>query len=283
MNPVLELDSTAGGVRGGLPNPKPTGFPILPLALLLLLLLPVFPNPPNGFPPKPPNALEGVVKGLSGEDVGLLNPPKKLVVDDLSGVAPPKRDFGVELLPKIFVEPPKREVVEELVLKVGVDFVFDGSDVDIDGEPNVNADLSSVEDGFELNSVDVEEFPSANVGAGGPVGEGLVTAGAEGRVKLKPLLGALLASDVGVNPPELVEGPGKEDGLENPAKAAGGAGIAGSGATGLGGAGVIVGAAKRTDGPGSGPSGTLFFGEFPSEPVKCLSHTFWILRRLETY
>ena len=66
--------------------------------------------------------------------------------------------------------------------------------------------------------------------------------------------------------------------------------LRGAGVGNLGG-GVVVdegaldklGALNRTDGPGSGPSGSVFLGEFLKEPVSCLSHTDWMARRLAAY
>ena len=44
-----------------------------------------------------------------------------------------------------------------------------------------------------------------------------------------------------------------------------------------------LGALNRIDGPGSGPSGSVFLGELLKEPVSCLSHTDWMARRLMAY
>jgi hypothetical protein len=192
LNPVLELLSGTENVFGGLPKPKPTGLPILPLPLGGLAV----PKPVNDFPAKAPKVPGGVV-GLSPEDDDEERPkPRKGL--ELSGL--PKRlvvveksfGFGVKLLPNKLV------VAGLLFPNSGCEELPNGVDFadSVANEPKVNVDLVS---GCESNVDPAAEVPKANVGAGGPVGKELVDS-PDGNEKVKPELDALEASGIDVNP-----------------------------------------------------------------------------------
>jgi hypothetical protein len=176
-----------------------------------------------------PNGLDGLSELIAPNE--LL--PKRLLVGAGSW------DLDTELLPKKFgagLALPNIEVADGPLPNSGVCLVA-GVRSDVDDESKANADSSS---GF-LTSAAAEEPPIAKVGAGGPAVDEPVIVDEEGNVKLKFLLGALEASNVGVNPPlEAVsfeeDGDVAGNGLRNPSKLGGGVGINGSGTEGLGGA-----------------------------------------------
>jgi hypothetical protein len=124
-----------------------------------------------------------------------------------------------------------------------------------------------------------------NVGAGGPPKDSAVGAGVEGNVN--PVDGLEPSVVVGGVKPlgfELEEGMLELAEGFNP-EVLGGMGVDNLGADVAADADVFdkLGALNRIDGPGSGPSGSVFLGELLKEPVSCLSHTDWMARRLAVY
>lgn len=251
------------------------------------------PNPPNGL--------------VSFSVLVLPNPPNTLVVLDISEVLYDPKGEGTVVLsfslsslspnteavddpPNKFVEeedPPKRDP-EDVELEVrlpnnDVDFgmSFGGSSVVLLAREEAKK-FGMVEEGLLSESV---VPPKPNVGAGGPPEDSEVGVGVE--YSINPVGGLRLSVAVGgVKPlgfepregvPELAGGFGPE--------ALGGVGMDSLGAD------VVVdegapdklGALNKIDGPGSGPSGSVFLGELLKEPVSCLSHTDWIARRLTAY
>ena len=264
------------------------------------------PAPPKGFvveedveAPNPPN-------GLAGFSVLVFpNPLKTLFVaevpDDPKGEGVLVLSFSLSSLspntevvdpPNKFVvveeeDPPKKDP-EDVELEVR----FPKNEVDLGlSFGGSSAGFFAREDAKKFGMVEGGLLsepvvpPKPNVGAGGPPEDSEVGAGVGWNVN--PVNGfELSVVDGGVKPlgfepkegtPELVEDFGPEV---------------------LGGvdvdnfwAGVVVdegaldrlGALNRTDGPGSGPSGSVFLGEFLKEPVSCLSHTDWMARRLAAY
>ena len=323
---VESEDVITGGVLGGLPKVKPTGFPMLPPEVPEVVVVddapkvnfvPVDGNPPNGdgvdlslselVPPKrlvvedveapnPPNGLVGF------SVLALPDPPNTLVVIGFSEVlGDPKRE-GVVVLsfslssfsPNTVDVPPNKLVVEDPPKR-------DPEDVELELKfPNSEFDLgmsfagSSVvfftrEEAKKFGMVEESLLSEPgvplkpNVGAGGPPGDSEVGAGTEGNVnpvndfELSVVVGGV--KPLGFEPREgafeLAEG-------FNP-KVLGYVGNLGVDV--VVDAGVLdkLGALNRIDGPGSGPSGRVFLGELPKEPVSCLSHTDWMARRLAAY
>jgi len=243
------------------------------------------PNPPNGLIgfsvlvlPNPPNAV--VVAGFSDAldvprrdgvvvlsfSLSSLNlntevvddPPNELTVVEEDD--PPKGDSeGVELE----AEFPNSEV--------GFGLSFGGSSVVLFAREEVKK-FGMVEEGLLFKPV---VLLKPNVGAGGPPKDSEVGAGVGGN---ENPVGGLKPSVVAgsVKPPGL--GP-KEGVLEfaegfNP-EVLGGMGVDNLGADVAVDVDVFdkLGALNRIDGPGSGPSGSVFLGELLKEPVSCLSHT----------
>lgn len=329
VNSLFSVDSedvVTGGVLGGLPKVKPTGFPMLPPEVPEVVVVddapkvnfvPVDGNPPNGdgadlslsepVPPKrlvvedveapnPPNGL------VSFSVLVLPGPPNTLVVAGFSEVlGDPKRE-GVVVLSfslssfspntvdvppnKLVVEgPPKRDPEDvELELKFpnsefDLEMSFAGSSVVFFAREEVKK-FGMVEESL-LSEPTVPLKP--NVGAGGPPEDSDVGAGTEGNAnpvndfELSVVVGGV--KPLGFEPREgafeLAEG-------FNP-KVLGCVGNLGVDV--VVDAGVLdkLGALNRIDGPGSGPSGRVFLGELPKEPVSCLSQTDWMARRLAAY
>ena len=282
---------------------------------------PVGGNPPNGEGDGVGLSLSGPVlpKMLVAEDVpnppkGLVsfsvlvlpNPPNTLVVADFSEVPyDPKGDGAVvlsfslsSLSPNTEVAdgPPKTFVVEEEDPPKR-----DPEDVELEDEfPNNEVDLGASFSGSSVVFLAREEakkfgmveegllselvvLPKPNVGAGGPPEDSDVgfewNVNPVGGFELSVVVGGekLLGFKEMEGVFELVEG-------FNP-EVLGGVGMDNLGAD------VVVdedapdklGALNRMDGPGSGPSGSVFLGELLKEPVSCLSHTDWIARRLAAY
>ena len=250
------------------------------------------PNPPNGLAtfsvlvlPNPPNAL--VVAGFSK----VLGDSKEVVLSfPLSSVSPDTE--VVDDPPNMLVaveeeEPPKKDPEDvELELKfpndeAGLRPSFGGSSVVFFATEEAKK-FEIVEEGL-LSKPRVLLKP--NVGAGGPPEVSEVCAGVGGNVN--PVDGFELSVVVGSVKPlgfepkegvlELVEG-------FNP-EVLGGVGMDNLGADVAVDVGVLdkLGALNRMEGPGSGPSGSVFLGELLREPVSCLSHTDWMARRLAEY
>ena len=252
----------------------------------------VAPNPPNGLAgfsvlvfPNPPKTLgarevpddpkgDGIVvlsfslSSLSPNTEVVGGPPNGFVVVEEEG--PPKRDpEDVELEVRF----PKNEV--DLGLSFG------GSSVGFFTREDAKK-FGMVEGGLLSEPV---VLPKPNVGAGGPPEDSEVGAGVERNVN--PVSGFGLSVVVGgVKPPGFGPGEDMPELVEDFGPwVLGGAGVGNLGV------GVVVdegvfeklGALNRTDGPGSGPSGSVFLGEFLKEPVSCLSHTDWMARRLAAY
>ena len=280
---------------------------------------PVDGNPPNGErdgmglslselePPKIFDVEEGVEvpnppNGLASFSVLVLpNPPNALVVADFSEVPDdPKRDdlalsFSLSSLspnaevvndpPNKFVvaeeEDPKRDPEDVELYGVGFGLSFgDSSVVFLAREEAKKFGIVGVS---LLSELVVP--PKLNVGAGGPP-EGSEVGVGVGR-NVNPVVGFELSEVIrGVKPLgfELKEGTLKLAEGFGP-EALGGVGIDNFGAEVVVDEGELVklGALKRIDGPGSGPSGRVFLGEFLREPVSCLSHTDWMVRRLVAY
>jgi len=305
-------DVVTGGVPGGLPKVKPTGLPRLPPEVPGVIVVedapkvnfPVDGNPPNGdgvdlslsklVPPKrvvvddveapnPPN-------GLTGFSVLVLpGPPNTVVVTSFSDVPDdPRRDGVVVLSFSLSSLNPNTEVVDDPPNELVVVEEEDPPKRDSEGF-ELEAEFPNKEVGFGLSfggsSVaffareEVKKFemvevgllpvvlPKPNVGAGGPPKDSEVGAGIEGNVNpvdgfepsagFKPKEGVLEFAE-GFNPEVL-----------------GGIGMDNLGADAAVGVDVFdkLGALNRIDGPGSGPSGSVFLGELLKEPVSCLSHT----------
>ena len=305
---VVSEDVVTGGVLGGLPNVKPTGLPMLPpevpgvvvvddppnvnfvpedgnppnrVGLSLSELIPPkklvvdedveAPNPPNGFAafsvlaaPDPPNTL--VVAALSE----VLDDPKKGVAVfsfSLSSLSPNTEVFEGPPNKFVVVEGlPNREPVDvELELElpnngVNLGVSFGTSSVAFLAREEAKK-FGIVEEGLLSGPVLV---PKPNVGAGGPPEDSEIGAGTGGNVN--PVDGFELSMNVGgVKPLGLVLK--LPEGLDP--KVLEGVGVDNFGV------GVLdrLGALNKIEGPGSGPSGSVFLGELPNEPVSCLSHT----------
>lgn len=316
-------DVVTGGVLGGLPKVKPTGLPRLPPEVPGVVVAedapkvnfdPVGGNPPNGervgvglslselAPPKifvveedaeapnPPNEWAGL------SALVFPNPPKTLVVAGFSEVPDPKGEGVAVLSFSLSSLSPNTEVVDGpangLLVEVEGPPKRNPEDVEVEAKNEVDLGLSfgGSSAGF-LAREDAKKFgmveggllsepvvpPKPNVGAGGPPEDSEVGVGVERNVN--PVDGfELSVVVVGVKPLGFKPNEGVPEVL-------GGAGV---GSLGVG---VVVdegaldklGALNRTDGPGSGPSGSVFLGEFLNEPVSCLSHTDWMARRLAVY
>jgi hypothetical protein len=284
---------------------------------------PVDGNPPNGEGDVvglslselvPPKRLEEDVEvpnppnGLGGLSVLVLpNPPNTLVVDFSEAPDGPKRD-GVVLLSfslsslnpnaEVFDGPPNKLVVveeedppkrdpEDVELEARFPNDEDGLGLSLGGSSVV---FFAREEAKKLGMAEVDllsdpgVLPKPKVGAGGPPEDSEVGAGVGENVN--PVDGFEPSVVVGGVKPLGFEP--KENVLEfvgglNPE--AGGVGVDNLGAA------VVVdgdvfdrlGALNRIDGPGSGPSGSVFLGELLKEPVSCLSHTDWMARRLAAY
>ena len=238
------------------------------------------PNPPNGFTgfsvfvvPDPPNTL--VVPVLSE----VLDDPKREGVAvfsfSLSSLAP-NMEVVDEPPNKLVVleeeDPPNREPLDvELELElpnngVNLGVSFGSSSVAFLAREEVKK--FGMSEGGLLSGLVV--VPKPNVGAGGPPEDSDIGAGTGGNVKLVD--GFEPSVDVGsVKPPGLAL---KLAELFDP-KVLEGAGVDILGADVVAEVGVLdkLGALNRIEGPGSGPSGSVFLGELPNEPVSCLSHT----------
>jgi hypothetical protein len=268
------------------------------------LVTPKIPVVEEGEVPNPPN-------GLVSFSVPVLpNPPNTLVVADISEVLDdPKRDglvdfsFSLSSLspnaevvegpPNKFVvveeeDAPKRdpEVVELEVRvpknEVGLGLSLGGSSAVFFWTREEAKKFGMVEEGLLSEPV---VLPKPKVGAGGPPEDSDVGVGVEGNVnpvdsfELSVVVGGV--KPLGFEPKErvleLVEGLNPE--------VLGGVGVDNLGAAVVVGDGALdkLGALNRIDGPGSGPSGSVFLGELLKEPVSCLSHTDWMVRRLAAY
>lgn len=285
-------------VGGNPPNGERVG---VDLSLSELAPLKIFVVEEDAEAPNPPN-------GLAGLSVLVFpNPPKTLVVVGFSEVPDPKGEGVVGLSFSFSSLSPNTEVVDgplnKLVVEEEVPPKRDPEDVELEvrfpkNEVDLGLSFGGSSAGFFARE-DAKKFgmveggllsepvvpPKPNVGAGGPPEDSEVGVGVERNVN--PVDGfELSAVVVGVKPlgfepdegiPELVENFGPE--------VLGGAGVGNLGV------GVVVdedaldklGELNRTDGPGSGPSGSVFLGEFLKEPVSCLSHTDWMARRLAAY
>jgi len=253
------------------------------------------PNPPNGLAtfsvlvlPNPPNVLavpgfsevlenpkiEGVVilsfslSSLSPDTEAVDDPPNRLL--RVEEEDPPKRDPEVVELELRF---PKNEA--------GLRPSFGGSSVVFFAREE--AKKFGIVEEVLLSKLVLPSKP--NVGAGGPPEVSEVWAGVEGNVN--PVDGFELSVAVrGMKPLgfESKEGVLELDKGFDP-EALGGIGVDNLGADVAVDAGVLdkLGALNRIEGPGSGPSGSVFLGELPKEPVSCLSHTDWMARRLAAY
>lgn len=236
------------------------------------------PNPPNGFAafsvlvaPDPPNTL--VVAALSE----VLDDPKKegavVFSFSLSSLTPNTEAFDGPPNKFVVVEGlPNREPVDvELELElpnngVSLGVSFGTSSVAFLAREEAKK-FGMVEDGLLSGLVLV---PKPNVGAGGPPEVSDIGAGTGGNVNVVD--GFELSMNAGgVKPLGLVL---KLPEVLDP-KVLEGVGVDNLGADEVADVDVLdrLGALNRIEGPGSGPSGSVFLGELPSEPVSCLSHT----------
>lgn len=303
---VVSEDVVMGGVLGGLPKVKPTGLPMLPPEVPGVVMVD---DPPKlNFVPEDGNPPNGVGLSLSelvppkrllvDEDVELPNPPNGftgfsvLVVPDPPNGDPKKGGVVVfsfslsSLTPNTEVvdgppnklvmleveDPPKREPLDiELELElpnngVGLGASFGSSSVAFLAREEVKK-FGMAEGGLLSGPV---VLPKPNVGAGGPPEDSEIGAGTGGNVN--PVDGFEPSVDVGsVKPLGLVLRLAE---LFDP-KVLEGVGADNLGADVVADVGVLdrLGALNRIEGPGSGPSGSVFLGELPNEPVSCLSHT----------
>ena len=278
---------------------------------------PVDGNPPNGegvgvglselVPPKIPAEDVGAPNppnGLAGFSALVLpNPPKTLafseVPDDPKGECVVDLSFSLSSLspntevvdgpPNGFVvveeDPPKR-VPEDIELedRFPNDEVGLGLSVCV-SSPLFLAREDAKKFGMEGDLLSEPALPpKPNVGAGGPPEDSEVGAGVVRNAS--PVDGFELSVVVGgVKPLGFEPNEGAPELVDFNPEVVGGVGVDNLGA------GVVVdegaldklGELNRTDGPGSGPSGSVFLGEFLKEPVSCLSHTDWMARRLAAY
>ena len=249
-----------------------------------------FPNPPNGL------------AGFSA--LVLPNPPKTLLVAGFSEVPEDPNGEGAVVLsfslsslspntevvdgpPKGFVvveeeDPGKKDV--ELGVRfpndeVGLGLSFGGSSVVFFARGD--AKKFRMVGGGLLSELVVP--PKPNVGAGGPPEDSEV--GVERKANpvdgFDPSVVVRGVKPLGLEPKESTPGLAEDFSPE----VLGGAGVDNLGMGIIVDEGVLdkLGALNRTDGPGSGPSGSVFLGEFLKDPVSCLSHTDWMARRLEAY
>lgn len=253
------------------------------------------PNPPNEpasfsvlVPPGPPNTLAAAAFSEVFDD-----PKRKGVVVlpfSLSSLSP--NTEAVDGPPNGFVvleeeDPPKRDPEDaelELMLpnnEVGLELSFGDSSVVVFAREEAKK-FGMVEENLLSEPV---ILPKPNVGAGGPPEDSEVGAGVEGNVN--PVGGFKPSVVVGGMKPL---GFGSEEGVLELAEDFDPEVLEGVGVDNLG-ADVAVdvdvldklGALNRIEGPGSGPSGSVFLGELLKEPVSCLSHTDWMARRLVAY
>jgi len=166
-----DSDVVTGGVLGGLPKVKPTGLPMLPPEVPGMVVVddapkvnfvPVDGNPPNG---------DGV--GLSLSE---LEPPKRVVVEDVEAPNPPNglASFSVLVLPgppNTLVVAGFSEVLDDpkikgvAILSFSLSSFSPNTDV-VDDPPNI---LVVVEDPPKRDPEDVElelKFPNNGVGLG---------------------------------------------------------------------------------------------------------------------
>ena len=284
--------------------------------------VPVVGNPPNGdgtglslSEPVPPKRLvvdEDVEapnppNGLAGFSVLVLpNPLNALVVLSFSEVLDDPKEESVAVFPFSLSSldpntegvdgPPNKPVVEE---EDPVKWVPEDVELEVkfpngEGGLGLSFGCSSVlffarEEAKKFGIVEEGllsvALPKPNVGAGGPPEESEAGAGVEGNVN--PVDGFGLSVVVGGVKP-LGFGPEEDvfefaDGFDP--KVLGGMGVDSLGADVAVELGVFdkLGALNRIDGPGSGPSGSVFLGELLKEPVSCLSHTDWMARLLAAY
>lgn len=236
----------SSGVFGGLPNPNPTGFPILPAFAAPNALeppkseglpgdadpneKPVFPEDDLSFSEVLSSVFAPKPKGLDNE---LELEPKREAVADLSASLsmslpePPKREGEVEDVGKMDVveggmEPPNSDGAED-----GVDRAdCPKSELPEDGAPNLNADVGADELELEVNDGEPKvnglgtslEDDSTDFEADGvkenalPRADGLLFVSIFGK---KPSGAAPRGADAdgvgGANPAKLVGGAGKEN------------------------------------------------------------------------
>ena len=271
-----DLDpAPSSGVLGGLPNPNPTGFPMLPALTA--------PNPAlksEGLPGEAdPNVNAGCFSlslSFSGVVAPVLVPVPKGVEEEDEPV--PKMETGADglsaslALPKIedalvlvedelkrgdgaavedepnieleegAAEEPKRDGVEEDVVLLDPPNPLN---VELlEGGPNLNA-LVGGADGAEVE-VEVDEgAPKVNAGFGASVEDDSAAFEEGAKLNGVPSAAGLPESNFGVNPPEAgVEDVEDEDTEGNPAKPLGAAGIE-KDAGGFGGSDTLGGAVKE--------------------------------------